>query len=425
MAENPRIVGAIVDALRFCNADPKKLHSLSDSEWPELLEYADLSHLTLPLALNCRSYLPEWVRDRIDQNLRDNSGRWHLIKATYDEVKSAFISSGVQHVVLKGFAQCPDYAPHPRTRFQSDIDLYCPHTSLSRAVETLRQLGYEAVATSEKSDHLPTMIRRGDWKWRGNSYDPEMPPSVELHDVFWNRQRMRLGPSDLDQFWSQRRVQNVDDLTYAALHPVDNLGFSALQVLRDLLNGALFAHKVYELAYFLHHKANDDIFWHQWRHTHNDDLRSCEAVSFCLAQTCFSCNIAPQAAEQIAALPRTIKAWMPMYAQGSLTTHRSAVKNALWVHLALIDSVDERLTVFMRTFLRTPDPQRLLVESAPVQGGGRWMRYAFYGVKRIPRHALSILSMLYHGARTLLASRRIRRSETRNAEDALELERTA
>src|SRR5215468_3680685 len=129
MGENPGIVGAIVDALRFRDAAANKLRSLTDPEWYELLEYADLSHLTLPLALNCRSYLPEWVRDRIDQNLSDNSGRWRLIKATYDEVKSAFISSGVQHVVLKGFAQCPDYAPHPQTRFQSDIDLYCPRTS--------------------------------------------------------------------------------------------------------------------------------------------------------------------------------------------------------------------------------------------------------------------------------------------------------
>lgn len=425
MGENPRLVGAIAGALRFRDASPEKLGSLSDPEWGELLEYADLSHLTLPLALNCRRYLPEWVQGRIDQNLRDNHLRWNLIKVTYDEVKSAFISSGVQHVVLKGFAQCPDLAPDPQTRFQSDIDLYSPESSLNRAVETLLQLGYEAVATSEKADHLPTMIRRGEWKWRGNSYDPEMPPSIELHHILWNRQRMRLGPLNLNQFWSRRTVACIDNLAYPALHPVDNLGFSALQVLRDLLNGTLSAHKVYELAYFLHHKANDEDFWHDWKRSHDDDLRLCETVSFCLAGACFRCDLARIPGEQISTLPKTIRAWMQMYGHRSLTTHRSSVRDALWVHLALIDSAQDRSVIFLRTILRTPDPQRLLVETAPVQGGGRWIQYAYYGLKRIPRHALSILSMLYWGGRTLLASR-LGRSKPTNAEDtAVELGRSA
>lgn len=425
MGENQRIVGAIVGALRFRNAAPEKLRGLSDSEWHELLEYADLSHLTFPLELNCRSYLPEWVRDRIEQNLRDNRRRWDLIKATYGEVQSAFKTSDAQHVVLKGFAQCPEYAPSPQVRFQSDIDLYCPDTSQGRAVEALRQIGYEAVPTSEKSDHRPGMVRQGDWNWRGNSYDPEMPPSIELHQFFWNRQRMRLGPSNLSQFWSRRTVRCLDTLTYPALHPVDNLGFSALQVLRDLLNGALFAHKVYELAYFLHHEANDESFWRGRRLTHDDDLRACEAVSFCLAEACFSCNVAPDVAEEIAKLPSTIKAWMPIYGQRSLTTYHSSEKDAVWVHLALVDSVRDRLAVFMRTFLRTPDPQRALAESAAVRGGGRWMRYAFYGLKRIPRHALSIPRMLYRGGRTLVASRRVGRNVGAKEPSAVDIRRTA
>jgi hypothetical protein len=426
MAENPRIVGAIVGALRFRNAAPENLRSLSDLEWHELIEYADLSHLTLPLGVNCRSYLPEWVGARIDENLRDNCKRWELIKASYEEVRSAFISSDVQHVVLKGFAQCPDYAPSPNARFQSDIDLYCPDASMRHAVEALRQLEYEPVAISRNPDHLPVMIRRGDWNWRGNSYDPEMPPSIELHHLFWNRERMRLGPSDLKQFWSRRTGRSIDNLVFPALNLVDNLGFSALQVLRDLLNGALSAHKVYELAYFLHHKANDHIFWRAWGLTHDPDLRSCEAVSFCLAETCFHCNVAPQVAEQIANLPRTIRAWMPKYGQGSLTTHRTSEKDGLWVHLALVDSVRDKWAVLLRTFLRTPDPQRMLAESASVQGGGRWMQYAFYGLKRVPRHAWSIPRMLYHGGRILVASRRVGRNEASAGQDAeLDLERTA
>jgi len=426
MDENQRIVAAVVGALRFRDANPEKLASLSESEWHELLEYADLSHLTLPLGVNCRNYLPEWVRERIDGNLRDNRQRWDLVRATYEEVQSAFTSAGVQHIVIKGFAQCPDFAPIPQARFQSDIDLYCPSDSLRRGVETLRQMGYEAIVTSEKADHLPVMIRRGNWQWRGNSYDPEMPLSIELHHRLWDRPRMRVGPSDLQQFWSRRTVRSVDRVTYPGLHPVDNLGLSALQVLRDLLNNVLFAHKVYELAYFLHHKANDDDFWRKWSATHNDDLRACEAVSFSLAQACFGCELARPVAEQIAILPRTVRAWIPLYGQGSLTTHRSSEKDAVWIHLALVNSVRDKLAIFLRAFLRTPDPYKMLVESAAVKGGGPWMQYAYYGLKRIPRHALSFPRMLYRGGRTLVASRSVSRSATKGSErSTLDLERSA
>ena len=404
MGENPRIVGAIVGALRFSDATPEKLRSLGDREWHELLEYADLSHLTLALGINCRAYLPQWVRERIDHNACDNRQRWKLIRSTYEEVRSAFISADVQHVVIKGFAQCPDYAPSPQTRFQSDIDLYCPDKSLNCAVETLRQIGYETVVTSEKADHLPVMIRRGDWKWRGNSYDPEMPPSIELHRVFWNYPRMRFGPSDLQQYWVRRTVRRVDGMTYPALQPVDNLGFSALQVLRDLLNNALSAHKVFELAYFLHHKANDDGFWHEWTLSQDDELRACEAISFYLAHECFGCDLAPQAVEQIAIVPRMVRAWIPIYGHQSMSTHRSSEKDAVWIHQALVNSVRDKLAVLRNGFLRTPDPYRVLVESAEVERGGRWMRYGFYALKRLPRHALSIPRMLYRGVRTLLAT---------------------
>ena len=427
MGENQRIVGAILDALRFRDANPGKLASLSESDWQPLLEYADLSHLTLSLGTNCREYLPGWVQERIAENLRDNCKRWDLIKATYEEVQSAFLSAGVQHVVIKGFAQCPDFAPSSHARFQSDIDLYCPDDSLMDAAQILRKMGYEALVTSEKADHLPTMIRRGSWKWRGNSYDPEMPLSIELHNRFWNRARMRLGPDHLQQFWSRREIRHSGWIAYPALHPVDNLGFSALQVLRDLLDNTLSAHKVYELAYLLNHKANDDDFWRMWSTLHDEDLRACEAVSFCLARACFGCELARPIAEQIAVLPRIVRTWIPLYGSGSLTTHRSSEKDAVWIHLALVNSARNKLAILMRAFLRTPDPYKLLVESASVQGGGRWMQYAYYGIKRIPRHALSFPRMLYRGGRTLVACRTVSRSVTTSSEGRanLDLERGA
>ena len=410
MGEKPRIVDAIVSALRFRNASAEKLSSLSNLEWEEALTYADLSHLTLPLGLKWMNCLPEWVRERVNKNLSDNCKRVELIKAAYREIRATFDSANVDHVVLKGFAQCPDYAPDLNIRFQSDIDVYCPEECLSRAADALRGLGYAAIPTGPTADHFPAMVRRGNWEWRGNPYDPEMPPSIELHHRLWNRRMMRFGPCEFEKVWSRRSIRNLDDLTFPALHPVDNLGFSALQVLRDLLNHGLYAHKAYELAYFLHQKSSDQTFWREWNLMHTDDWRKSQAVSFCLAEACFGCDLPQQVKNQIGTVPKTIRAWMTRNAQASLTTHRSTHKDALWVHLSLVHSVRDKLAILFR--ISPPDPQRVISASRNVPGSssssqGFW-QYAYYCLKRLPHHAGLIPRALYCGLRTMVQTRRFR-----------------
>jgi hypothetical protein len=405
MAEDHRVVSAILGALRFRNPCSERLLSLPDSKWDELLLYADLSHLTLSLATHCSSHFPNWVRERTERNLSDNAARVELIRAAYLEINSAFASAGVDHCVLKGFAQCPEYSPNLRLRFQSDFDLFCSEASLSSAATSLKQLGYEAVPTAATADHLPVMVRRRNWKWRGNAYDPEMPLSVELHYRMWNRETMRVGPSNLNRFWSRRISRCVEGITFPGLNPVDNVGFSALQVLRDLLSYGLLAHKVYELAYFLHHSSGNTPFWDEWRRSHDGELRSCEAVSFCLAEACFACNVPPQVTEEIETLPRSILKWVATYGHTSLNTHRTFNKDALWVHLALVKSVPDKLAVLRRIFPAVPDTQRVFGTAdantpGPV-GPKRLMRYFFYSVSRVPHHALLLPVTLYRGLRTM------------------------
>ena len=429
IGDNPRIVSAIVGALRFHGSLPEKLSSLSDSEWHELLDYADLSHLTLSLGARCSAYLPEWVRDRVSYNQHDNRVRAGLIQESYREILTAFTTANVQHVVIKGFAQCPDYAPNPQNRFQSDIDLYCPEHELKRATNVLRQLEYRSIPTPTFADHLPVMIRPRGWKWRGNSFDPEMPPSLELHHRLWNYRALRFGPTDLGDFWLRRTMRTTNGLTYPALHPVDNLGFSALQVLRDLLQFRLAAHKVYELAYFLNRKTKDRIFWRDWKRTHNEELRYWEAVSFCLADACFGCDLAPELSDEIAMLPGMIRAWMAKYAQSSLTTYRSSEKNAVWVHAALVSSAQDKLAVLMKMFPPAPDQEKAIGSIASSSGKPfrtkRFGKYAIYCLQRIPRHTVIIPRTMYRGVRSLLASRHFPRPALKRSNAAFDFSRSA
>jgi hypothetical protein len=139
--------------------------------------------LTLLLGHCCSTCLPEWGRQRINQNLSDNSERLERIKGAVFEISDDLGNAGTAYAILKGLTQYPRYVSDLRLRVQYDLDLFCPPESLTRARDVILGLRYEPLEGFEEFpiDHLPSMIRRTGWRWRGNYFDPEIPVSVDLH----------------------------------------------------------------------------------------------------------------------------------------------------------------------------------------------------------------------------------------------------
>ncbi|MGI8772576.1 MAG: nucleotidyltransferase family protein, partial [Acidobacteriaceae bacterium] len=235
-------------ALRFHGAEFDALRTLDASGWSGLLSFCDLAHLTLRLSEFDQALLPHWVKRRIAKNVTDNALRSVRIGATYTELAEALNEACVEHLVLKGFAQYPGYVTAPRLRVQSDIDLFCRQESIGRAYNTLVGLGYEADRTLEHvpADHWPAMVRKGNWEWRGNIFDPEMPPGVELHYCLWNEANERFAIAGVEQFWDRRITREVGGLVFPGLDLADSLGYSALHVLRNLFRGDWILRQVYE-----------------------------------------------------------------------------------------------------------------------------------------------------------------------------------
>ena len=176
MSKTPRGVSAALEALKFRGARREELGELDESEWDEVFSFCDLAHLTIPLLRSCGDQLPTWVRSRIEQNVADNTLRFERIKKIYEEFVEAFGDAGAEHVVIKGFAQSPDFVEHPRFRLQSDIDIYCPPESICRAREALSRLGYSkgldftsqiiCRACSESAVGVAReLLRSGDSRW--------------------------------------------------------------------------------------------------------------------------------------------------------------------------------------------------------------------------------------------------------------------
>ena len=417
----------LLQALRFENPRSAALRALPDREWESVLSDWRVVRLMLPLRQACGHDLPDWVCARVDAHLADNAIRFERIKQTYRTVAQALDDAGAEHVVLKGFSLFPGYVEHPRYRPQSDIDLYCPSDSMETARKALVGLGYQELPWGHHlaQDHLPMMAPPSDWKWRGNSFDPDIPIGLEVHFCWWDSASTRISPQRLEEFWSRRNERKVDGITFSALHPVDNLGYTALNLLRDLLHGSVAAEQAYGLARFLHLSAEDPSFWQSWKILHDDSARRLQAVSFLLAENSFGCRLSAEAREEVDRLPPGVHVWFNEFRKSVFTPAAHRKKDSLWLHLNLVESrSDKSVLLFSRLVAvakRVPTFETVLTgqpsgSSASNESRGRTsllnfcrnsLQYTGWAASRAVYHLTVLPVVLSRGASYWLVSRKL------------------
>ena len=414
-----RIRSVLLDALRFRNPRLEPLRAVTDSDWESTLSDWRLVRLLFPLRAVCAKHLPGWLCDRIDSHQANNAIRFGRIKQSYSAAAQALDQAGVGHLVLKGFSLFPGYTEHPRLRPQSDIDLYCLPASIANAQKILIELGYRPDPLGEHlaKDHLPPLTPPSNWKWRGNYFDPEMPVGFELHFTFWDERYTRIHAERAEEFWSRRTLREIDGMQFSGLCPVDNLVYTALNLLRDLLRGSVAAEQLYGLARFLEYSAEDAIFWRDWQGLHPERLRPLQAIPFHLAQKFFACRLSGPAAALVEELPDEVQHWFREFPDSVFTPPRHRHKDAVWLHAALLENKWDKVNVVVRRINplppRMPTLQSALPEEA-MTGDSRLVsflwncgRYAGWSVSRMAAHlGISVLS-LARGARFWLSSKRL------------------
>jgi hypothetical protein len=407
---------ALMAALQLQGASTKTLQELTENQWSTLLDFTDLAHLTLSLSEIQRDGFPQWVRERLEKNVADNAMRFERIKTTYREAAKALDKAQVEYVVLKGFTQSPDYVRNPRLRTQSDLDLLCPLEGMERARTALKGIGYEADRSLDYSrgDHLPTMVRRSSWQWRGNPFDPDMPLSVELHFCLWNEAVSLFTVADVHLFWNRRVNRTLEDIQFPALNQVDHLGHLALHILRNILIGDWVVHHVYELSRFLHDHANDDSFWSEWKSTHPDSQRAVEAIAFAHAIAWFCCDVHREVDVEIAALSPGVGTWLEHFFGSSLEGMFRPNKDGAWLHAALLSTAKEKRTVLSRAII----PKRIPSRSSPgiglklrrvskVRSAHTGVQYLSYLASRVMAQAYLVPTTLFHGFEWWLSQRQL------------------
>jgi|SRR5579871_2867438 len=409
----PRAVAALIRALHLREPDIASLAQLEDHEWGILLAFCDLGHLTLSLAQLPKDGFPSWVVERLKTNVADNALRFERVKATYREAAEALDRAGVNHVAIKGFTQAPDYVEDPRLRAQSDLDLYCPPEMIESARIALEAIGYTPNNNEQSyafADHDRTMIRMGDWQWRGNPFDPEMPLSIELHFCLWNESVSYFHITGVDAFWGRRTMRAIEGFTFASLSPIDHLGYLALHILRNIFLRDTILHHVYELAGFLHRHAEDDVFWKSWTETHDASLRTFEAIAFYYAQVWFGCDLNPRVKSSIESLSPLQQQWLHRFVTFPVEGMAHMNKDFLWLQLSFLRSTRAKLRLLKRTLIPTHfahihAPLVGLTSERAMQSRELhpYLQYVVYLASRFASHSRSSVGAVVGGLRWRLS----------------------
>jgi len=383
-----------------------RLASLHDSQWRAALDFCDRSRLTLPLRETARAAMPEWVRERTDQDAAKNKQRLTGIEAAYRELAGALNAGGVEFAALKGITHCALFGLRPELRAQYDIDLFVPGDRVYTARDILLNHGYESVAALEgfPTDHLPVLIRKTGWEWRGDYFDPELPLSVDLHFQFWNEPVERIPAPGVELFWNRRATREVAGAELEVLSPSDALGYATLHLLRHLLRGSVSPYHVYEIALILDANPGES-FWTEWSQRHAPGLRRLEAVVFRLASEWFGCRISEAAAEEMEQLSPATQTWFKEFATSPARSQFHANKDELWLHCSLTPSRRDAWNVARR---------RLLPGNLPPRGAGMhvpeeqrtWRKrarnaaqYAAYTAGRARHHVAALPRVAASGVR--------------------------
>lgn len=316
----------------------------------------------------------------------------------------AFDAAGLEFVTLKGFSHAPAFVASPCLRRQGDMDLLFRREQVLAALDIAHQLGYQAVPDGDRHpvDHLPTMIRKTGWEWRGDFFDPEMPPALELHFQLWNSGTEGFAVPGVEDFWARRQRRNVEGLEFTSLAAIDLPAYASVHALRHFLRGDLSPLNIYEIGWFLEHNV-DLEFWRTWCGSHDQALRRVEAICFTLARQWFGCRLPAIAEEEAQQLKEGVRAWLATYGRTPAVLFQTA-KNELWLHLMLLDPGYSRRAILRRRLLPLQLPKRAGAVHLPDASIGwsiRWRdgrRYLQYLSSRIARHTGAFVPTLWSGA---------------------------
>jgi len=344
-----------------------------ESEWQRALKFTDNAGLTLHLRrrLQDRNHyenVPLFVKQRLDQNLEDNRVRTGLLMQELLRIHQQLQSKGVDHLVLKGLLLFPDFVDRPEHRVQNDYDLLLKAKDVGPAYSYLQELGYSPAHSNAKqrADHLPPLIKKTGYEWRGNLFDPAIPPGIELHYQLWESGFERISILLFEDVWEQSWMRAFQGVQLQVLSQYHELLYVTLHCCRHILRSDLRLSHLYELAYFLHHRALTQeglrgfLNW----------LQRCPGSSKLVATgVALAVNLFRPAVDRSLSswltgnLSPGVKLWITTYGYWDAISGYKKNKNVLFLHFSLLSRQADRWAVLKRKLF----PEHLPLATSGIQ----------------------------------------------------------
>ena len=359
----PTIETYILDYLQFGEQGSAETRWLSahDPGWKRGLEFADQAGLSLHLRdLLIRrddvGKLPASIRVELERRHSDNVRRMRVMEQEFVEWNRQLQSADIRYLNLKGLLLAPDFVESLETRAQYDYDFLVKMEDLQRAYSLFLQHGYSALHSTRElaADHLPTLIQKSGWKWKGNYYDPDIPRGVELHFQLWDSDFELLPIQILEKAWERSCSRKFGSIDAPTLCQQDTLLYVTLHAFRHLLRNDLRLSHLYEIAFFLQRTSDHERLWEDLipSVTKCSNATKMVATTLELARSLFLPALSAPVRHFIERhLPAAAASWVRAYGRtGAIHCYRNN-RNALLLHLGLLDDNAQRWALVRQRLL--------------------------------------------------------------------------
>jgi hypothetical protein len=197
----------------------------TEVDWEEVVRLLAAQNLATSLApLIDDDAAPESVKTRLRSQAR-NYSRWSaLLGFESSRVLHALTEAGIRSVLLKGRALARTVYSRPEHRISVDIDILVPRSSLTQALEILRELGY----TTSPTVRHPTFYEQHHFHLIVENADGVI---IELH---WDLAKPEgYCQFDLDGFVARCRSIELEGCSVLVPSDEDQLLHTAYQLLCD------------------------------------------------------------------------------------------------------------------------------------------------------------------------------------------------
>jgi hypothetical protein len=300
--------------LSFCDPLPpqcSRLEKLSLKQWQRLLRWLDFSGLALYffgrlVELRREDLLPPSVFERLQQNLKENTGRTDGLVAESISIQQEFQCADLRYANLKGLSLWPSSVPKPELRSQFDLDFLVAEEEALAAQRLLECRGYRLYAMSGRS-----------WEFKRNER-----PGVSLKDLYKDLQSWRVelhiepkesqGHSPLDRLeWRALYGFNMP-----VLSPVDLFMGQALHACKHICGEFMRAAHLEEFRRHVIFRREDERFWNDLYQSASGNQRATLALGVVTQLvTCVMGEFAPGALTNwtVSRLPPSIHLWIQKY----------------------------------------------------------------------------------------------------------------